>query len=210
VAAEALRRRLPSGLELDTFDGTAWVGVVPFRMAGVMRRPLPDLPGFASFAELNVRTYVTAGGKPGVWFFSLDASFLPVVWGGRILYRLPYHHARMRQEWRGEAWDFSSVRRAGAAQFVARYRPAGAPFLARAGTFEHWATERYCLYSLGGRTGLTRVEVHHAPWPLQPAEATVEENTLLAAAGLEPTTKTPRGLFSRGVHVVSFRPHAVR
>src|SRR5262245_19320311 len=81
--AMSIRAVLPAGIRLQEFDGTAWVGVVPFRMAGVMRRPLPDVPGFSSLHELNLRTYVEVGGKPGVWFFSLDADSSPLVFGGR-------------------------------------------------------------------------------------------------------------------------------
>ena len=97
-----LADRIPAGLRLETFDNSAWISVVPFRMADVMRRPLPSFPPFSSFPELNLRTYVTDGRKPGVWFFSLDADCRPVVWGGRHVYQLPYHLARMRfgADWR--------------------------------------------------------------------------------------------------------------
>src|SRR5690606_4642989 len=95
VDATELREKLPRGVHLQEFDGSAWVGLVPFRMAGVRRRLLPDLPPLDSFPELNLRTYVEAGGKPGVWFFSLDADCWPIVWGGRRIYDLPYSPARM-------------------------------------------------------------------------------------------------------------------
>lgn len=207
--ASALRGLLPSGLSLEEFDGSAWLGVVPFRMAGVMRRPLPDLPPFSSFPELNLRTYVTAGGKPGVWFFSLDADSWPIVFGGRWLYGLPYFSAAMTQRPQGNGFAFTSTRRHGEARFVGRYRPLGEPFLAERGTFEHWATERYCLYSRTPRGRLERVEVHHAPWPLQRAEIEIETNSILAAAGLSALSDEPRYLFSRGVDVVSFAPEVV-
>ena len=106
-----------------------------------------------------------------MWFFSLDADSWPIVWGGRNLYGLPYHGAAMRQRWTTDGWcSFSSRRRNGGVRFETRYRPSGDVFAAKAGSFEHWLAERYCLYAPGRRGGLTRVEVHHVPWPLQRAD----------------------------------------
>lgn len=202
VEATNLEALLPAGVELERFDGTAWIGLVPFRMAGVMRRPLPDLPFLSTFPELNVRTYVTVDGKPGVWFFSLDAASRTVVFGGRNFYNLPYHVARMRHR-ETEGWyAFSSLRCRDGARFEARFRPQGEPFFAELGTFEHWATERYCLYSHSPR-GLARVEVHHAPWPLQRVEM-ISEGNLLEPLGIEVLPGEPVCHFSSGVHVVSY------
>lgn len=207
--AQKIRALLPSGLRLQEFDGSAWIGLVPFRMAGVMRRPLPDIPSFSSFPELNLRTYVEVGGKPGVWFFSLDADSWPIVFGGRRIYNLPYFSARMQQHFSGGWYSYSSVRRSGDARFEARYRPVGDVFSAAAGTFEHWATERYCLYSFSDWRGLQRVEVHHAPWPLLRAEVVIEKSSMLLAAGIITLTDEPVVHFSSGVHVVSFPPEKV-
>jgi uncharacterized protein YqjF (DUF2071 family) len=206
IAADVLRPRLPAGLTLQEFDGSAWLGLVPFRMAGVMRRPFPDLPGFSGFPELNLRTYVECAGKPGVWFFSLDADSWPIVWGGRTLYGLPYHRAAMHHEIRDGWHCFASRRRAGAVEFRGRYRPVGEVFTTTPGTFEHWATERYCLYAGGVGRPLQRVQVHHVPWPVQRAEVEIEISDILAAAGLVPDLAPPRCHFSRGVHVVSYPP----
>jgi uncharacterized protein len=173
-------------------------------MAGVMRRPWPDIPYFSSFPELNLRTYVEADGKPGVWFFSLDADSLPIVLGGRLIYNLPYFTARMRQKWSAERCMFTSARRSSDASFAASYRPLGEVFFTKPGSFEHWATERYCLYSLSKGQGLCRVEVHHAPWPLQSAEVSIEQCSIFSAVGLEPLKTQPICHFSSGVHVVSF------
>lgn len=206
VEAWQLEQLLPPGLQLQQFDGSAWVGLVPFQMAGVMRRPLPDLPYVSSFQELNLRTYVERDGKPGVWFFSLDASSWPMVWGGRWVYGLPYFAARMRLVADGDAYEFFSERRAGRARFAARYRGIGEMFQARAGSFEHWATERYCLYSARSRSRIERVEVHHRPWPLQRAQVEIRENGMLTASGLVPQAdgEGPVVHFSPGVQVVSF------
>ena len=209
VPAETLRKLIPSGLTLQEFDGSAWVGLVPFRMAGVMKRPWPDLPGFSEFPELNLRTYVDVGGKPGVWFFSLDAASWPVVWGGRNLYRLPYFLAKMRQDFVDGGWNYSSRRNVGGTRFVARYRPVGGVFFAEPGTFEHWAAERYCLYSGGRGSSLRRVEVHHAPWPLQRADVAIETCEVLDAAGITPSEDAPVCHYSTGVDVVSFAAETI-
>lgn len=204
VEKSVLQRLLPEGLMPQEFEGSAWVGVVPFRMAGVMRRGLPDVPGFSSFLELNVRTYVEYQGRAGVWFFSLDTNSWPFVFGGRHVYGLPYHPAKMRQEV-ADGWNqFSSQRRGGNASFSARYRPQGEIGFAEAGSFEHWATERYCLYSHSSRRGMERVDVHHAPWPLRRAEVEIRENTLLDAAGISTDDSAPVYHFSSGVHVISY------
>jgi len=210
VVSDRLRKLIPHEVVLQEFDGSAWVGLVPFRMAGVMKRPLPDLPGFSEFPELNLRTYVEVGGKPGVWFFSLDAASWPVVFGGRNFYGLPYFSAKMRQERVDGWWDYSSRRRSGFARFSAWYPSIGDVFFAEQGTFEHWAAERYCLYSGGAGRGLSRVEVHHAPWPLQRAEVEIEACELLQAAGIEPTGDAPVCHFSRGVDVISFGVEKLR
>jgi len=208
VAAEKLAPLLPAGIHLDHFGGTAWIGLVPFRMAAVRRRTLPHVSLFGTFPELNVRTYVNVGGKPGVWFFSLDAASWPIVIGGRI-YNLPYYRARMRMI-RRDGWiDYTSSRFRSDTFFRGRYRPTGDVFFAQTGTFEHWATERYCLYAHSARRGLARMEVHHAPWPLQRANAEIDKCNLLEAAGISAPLAPPVCHFSAGVSVVSFPGIAV-
>ena len=204
VDSGLLRRRLPEGLRLEEFDGSAWVGLVPFRMSGVMLRPFPDLPGFSSFPELNLRTYVEADGKPGVWFFSLDADSWPIVYGGSRFYGVPYFHSRMNQEKFGGWFEYSCRRRDGTAGFRGRYRPIAAPFLPQRGSFEHWAAERYCVYSSLARDQLARTEVHHLPWPMQQAEVEIHESNILTAAGISTADEKPRCHFSTGVDVLTY------
>ena len=170
---------VPPGLRLDTFDGSAWLGVTPFRLTGLRLRGTLPLPGISSFLELNVRTYVTAGGKPGIWFFSLDASSRLAVEAARRAYRLPYHEARISAEERGELVDYRCARSESERPYVfeGRYRPVEAPDPAKAGTLEHFLTERYCLYA-EYEGELYRAEIHHPPWPLRPAEAEIELNTM--------------------------------
>ena len=176
--ADILRRWLPAGLELDLFEGHAYVGVVPFRMEGVAPRGLPEIPGLHAFPELNLRTYVTVGGKPGVWFFSLDAGQKLAVRVARGLFHLPYFDARMVVEQVGDRVGFSSVRANRSAAFKGAYRAVGPTYRSKPGTLESWLTERYCLYA-ADRAGLIyRGNIAHEPWPLQRAEAEIRVNTL--------------------------------
>jgi hypothetical protein len=203
VEASKLRHLVPAGLAIQEFDGTSWVGVVPFRMEGVMRRPLPYLPWVSAFPELNVRLYVTRRGRPGVWFLSLDASSRLAVWAARRFFHLPYFHARMRIGQEGDSFAYRSERRAcPAATFDAVYRPVSDPYLATPGTLEHWLTERYCLYACSPAGRLFRTEVHHRPWPLQRAEATLRTNGMLAPHGLSVGELPPLLHFSRRMDVV--------
>src|SRR3954469_14115718 len=146
LPAEELAPLIPAPLELDTFDGGAWLGVTPFEVTGLRLRGTPPAPLVSRFPELNVRTYVSLGGKPGIWFFSLDAASGAAVFAARRSYRLPYFRAAMRIARAGERVVSRSAR--GGARLEVAYGPAGAPRPAPAGTLEHWLTERYCLYTV--------------------------------------------------------------
>ena len=188
VPVEQLEHTLPVGLKLQTFEGSAWLGVVPFRMANVRATGLPQVPGTHRFLELNLRTYVTDGSRPGVWFYSLDCENPLAVRGARRAFHLPYQDARMRAIGRGDGLDYSSVRThlgQPPATFRAHYEPAGPTFQTVPGTLEHWLTERYCLYSAGRSGQLLRGEIRHPAWTLQPAEVHILENTLALPLGLE-------------------------
>jgi uncharacterized protein len=177
VPVEAVRAHVPAGLEVETHDGSAWVGITPFRLTGLRARGLLPLPRLSSFLELNVRTYVNAGDgeKPGIWFFSLDASSQVAVEAARRGYKLPYFHARMSAEHRGEWIDYECARRDEPGRvFSGRYRPTGQVFHAEPGTLEWFLTERYCLYTTDAGKRVLRAEIHHRPWPLQAAEAEIE------------------------------------
>jgi uncharacterized protein YqjF (DUF2071 family) len=181
VAEQQLRTLVPPPLEVETFDGSGWLGITPFRVTGLRLRGLPAVPVLSSFLELNVRTYVTYGGKPGIWFFSLDASSPLVVEGARRTYFLPYHRARMSAGRRGEWIEYACSRVASEGRpyvFEGRYRPVGDPAPPRPGSLEHFLVERYCLYALDDDEQLLRAEIHHPPWPLQEADAVIELNTM--------------------------------
>jgi uncharacterized protein YqjF (DUF2071 family) len=216
VEADALRARLPAGLELDTFDGAAWLAVVPFRMSGTRPRFIPRLPGLSDFPELNVRTYVRRGGLPGVWFFSLDAGNPFAVRGARRFFHLPYFDAEMRVGRAGPEADaeiaYASRRThagAPAAEFRARYAPAGPAYKAAPGTLDDWLTARYCLYAADGEGHLLRCDIHHRPWRLQPARADVEANTMAAPLGLDLTGRPPLLHFAARTEVVAWLPEFV-
>ncbi len=179
VPASLLAPLIPRGLTVDECDGRAWVAVVPFWMSGVTMRGVPPLPGLSTFPELNVRTYVRHGDRPGVWFFSLDAASRLTVFGGRLLFSLPYFYASMRVEQREGRIHFSS-KRAGGARFVATYGPAGPVQNAEPGSLEHFLTERYRLYA-AERDAVSFADIHHVPWPLQEGEVDFECNDMLAA-----------------------------
>lgn len=188
VDASVLRRLIPEGLELDLFDGQAYVGAVPFSMEGVTPRRVPALPALSAFPELNLRTYVKAGGKPGVWFFSLDAGQKLAVRVARRFFRLPYFDARFEIRNVGGGVEYSAVRThsgASSAAFVARYHPVGAVYRSAVGTLDSWLTDRYCLYSADGAGHVYRGEIDHEPWPLQGAAAEVQVNTLGDWLGIE-------------------------
>jgi uncharacterized protein YqjF (DUF2071 family) len=189
VPAESLRAAVPGRLELETFDGSAWLGVTPFEVRNLRLRVTPPVPFASTFPEVNVRTYVTYGGRPGIWFFSLDAASSLAVAAARRSYRLPYFRARMAIDREGERVRFRTMRSdAGApawAELRATYEPAGDPVPPAPGSLEHWLTERYCLYTLDERGRVLLAQIHHPPWPLQPARAAVEANTMAAEVGLE-------------------------
>ncbi len=208
VEPELLRRLIPDALTLDTYERRAWVSVTPFWINHLRPPGVPSLPWVSHFSEINVRTYVTFGGKPGVYFFSLDASHLSAVWGARVFYRLPYWQAAMKVEGRGKATiRYRSQRTHGPkpAEIELSYGPAARPFHARPGSLEHFLCERYCLYAFN-RKRLYRGEIHHLPWDLQEAHVALEKNTMARPAGIELPTKPDLAYFSRELKVLLWAP----
>ena len=211
VAPERLRELVPAALPLDTFDGQAWVGVVPFWMSGVRPRAVPGLPWISKFPELNVRTYVMLEDKPGVFFFSLDAARWLAVEAARML-MLPYFHARMRVRLRDAAVYYASDRihrGARPARLRMAYRPTGDVLNPVPGTLEYFVTERYCLYTCNPAGRPYRLEIQHPPWPLQPAEAEIRLNTMAAAARIELPDVAPLLHFVKRQDMVAWRLHRV-
>jgi uncharacterized protein YqjF (DUF2071 family) len=203
MRAAEIEELLPEGLEADVFQGSAWLGVVPFWMDKIQVHGLPSIPGARTFPELNLRTYVRdrRTASPGVYFFSLEASNLLAVMAGRGFYHLPYHWAQMRLKplkiESGGAREFSFYSRRllsrKPVRFAARYRGLGPTFKlaqSRPGTIEYFLTERYCLFTHDSMGRLLRANIHHVPWPLEQAEAEIEHNDLPGQIGLTlPDTK---------------------
>lgn len=206
VARDAVAGRIPGGLELDTYNDAAWLGVTPFRMTGVRPIYSPPIPTATDFPELNVRTYVRHKDTAGVFFFSLDAASKLAVKAARTATNLPYFHARMQEKRDRDEVHYTSVRSHGAkAEFRGSYRPTGLVEKARPGSLDYWLTERYSLFV--ERDGkLIRLDIEHEPWPLQPASADIEINTMTEAAGIPLPGEKPHVLFSRQLEVVAHWP----
>ena len=211
IPSSVLRPLVPPALRIQEFERTSWIGIVPFHMKGVMRRPGPDLPWISAFPELNLRLYVEHSGKPGVWFLSLDAANALAVWAARRFFHLPYFRADMQLTGLPDEVSYRSIRTSHpqGIEFGARYRPVSAPYEASPGSLEHFLTERYCLYAMTPAGRLLRAEVHHHPWPLQQAEADISRNDLLAPHGLSISESPALLHFSRRLDVVVWPPVGV-
>ncbi|MEX2271112.1 MAG: DUF2071 domain-containing protein [Vicinamibacterales bacterium] len=209
VDQQQLLSALPAGIELDIFEGQAWIGLVPFHMTNVAPRGVPALPWVSAFPELNVRTYVVAKERPGVYFFSLDAGNPVAVGLARSMLHLPYYSAVMsvtpRQDW----YDYRSRRVGGdgmqPAELDASYRPTGPVFEPAEGTLEHFLTERYCLYTVNPEHRLLRIDIHHAPWPLQTGEIVLNTNTMIEPTGVRLPDMAPLVHFAKRQDMVAWR-----
>ena len=203
VDEKLLAKLIPSKLSIDTYDGRAWIGVVPFTMWGIHASFLPPIPGTSAFHELNVRTYVHYRGEPGVWFFSLDAANRLAVWGARTFYHLPYFNARMSLAQHGKTIDYSSTRvdqRGAPADFQATWA-IGEPLpLAEPESLEFFLTERYCLYAFH-RDHLFRSRIFHRPWPLQNASLQSSRSTMITSLGIEQPPGEPLLHYAESIEV---------
>lgn len=210
VPRDVVRPLVPGHFPIDLHDGGAWIGVVPFHMTNVSARGVPSLPWVSAFPELNVRTYVRVDDRPGVFFFSLDAGNALAVRAARMALNLPYYSASMAVTPRGDGVEYRSRRqgKTGAA-FHAVYGPAGPASPPREGSLEYFLTERYCLYHVDRRGRPYRLEIHHPPWPLQPAHAQLLQNTMARASGLSLPDEAPLLHFARRQDMVAWAPTSV-
>jgi uncharacterized protein YqjF (DUF2071 family) len=202
VAPEAIQHLLPNGVRPDTYDGQAWIGVIAFRLDGIGLRGLPAVPPFNAFPEINVRTYVTYNGRPGVFFLSLDANNRAAMALARPWFRLPYTYSQISFLQEGDSFHFDSCRRgmgAPQAEFSGVYYPTGEPGAALTGTIEHFLTERYSFYTTNAKRELYRCDVFHQPWPLQQAKAAIQKNTMPASHGIQLPDTAPVLHYSSGV-----------
>ena len=183
VDPKRLQKHLPDGLEIDFFDGEAYVGVIPFMMKNVHPKGLVPLPGISTFAEFNVRTYVVKDGQHGVFFLTLDAKSLVTCLYANRAYGLAYRYAKARVKRHGDALTWTSRRSSDGAELIGSSMPNGPLQSAAAGSLEHFLFERYCLYTEHNGC-LRRGYVHHQPWRFQQVEVSLEANSLLESYGL--------------------------
>ncbi|MGH7550058.1 MAG: YqjF family protein [Gemmatimonadota bacterium] len=205
---ELVRPALPAPLDLDLYDGSAWIGIIPFTMSGVRLRGTPALPRLSAFPELNVRTYVRYRELSGVYFFSLDAGNRWAVAAARRWYRLPYYRARMQVHHRGEEIEYRSHRvhrGAAPAELELRYRATESASIPVPGSLDHWLVERYRLLTVSGGRVLA-AEIHHPAWRLRPAAVEFGVNTMTEGLGIELPASEPQLTFAKRQEVVVWPP----
>jgi uncharacterized protein YqjF (DUF2071 family) len=189
IREESLRPLIPGRLQIDTFDGSAWIAIIPFTMWDIRAFPpyLPPVPGLSRMHELNVRTYVHLDGVPGVLFFSLDANSSVAVMTARTFFHLPYFNARMKLEEKEKTIVYSSSRAeqhgAPRAEFDATWKIGETMPFTHPGSLDFFFTERYCLYT-AHKQKLYRCRIYHQPWPLQLAELSALNSTMIESHGL--------------------------
>jgi uncharacterized protein YqjF (DUF2071 family) len=219
VDVEATRRIIPPELDLDLYDAEAWISIVAFRITGARLRGIPRFAALPPFDEINVRTYVRDAAKHGVWFLSLDATNPLAVQAGRTGLHLPYVNARIEGAHNGATCTYRSNRSARTRNIhfeadahdarldvSARVEPEARTAAPR--TLEHWLAERYCFFTVDNRGRTLRGDVEHEPWPLHDATPTILENTLLAAANIEPLDNAPLTHASPGVTTRAWPLHS--
>ena len=212
VPTKTLWPLVPEALQIQEFDGTAWIGVVPFHMRGIARRLLPPVPWLSSFPELNVRTYVEMEAKPGVWFFSLDATNPLAVSAARRFFHLPYYRTEMEFSPSDDRITYQSrrVTRGSSPRFEGNYGPTSSADQSVPGSVDHWLTERHRLYAeaLDGR--IYRNEVHHVPWPLKRAQAEIEANSMTDPLGVVLEGPCATLHYGKRVDVILWSPERVQ
>lgn len=178
VLQNILTAKLPKGLELDTFQGKAWISILPFRVTNMHLRKIPPLPFFHSFLEINVRTYVKSNGLPGVYFFSLDANHFPAVFAARTV-TLPYFYANMNMKREKDTIHIESVRNNNSdIALKGSYKPISEGYFPERSSLSYWLMERYFLWS-SRKNMLFRGDIHHKPWKIQKAEAVLKKQNML-------------------------------
>ncbi|MCB1277644.1 DUF2071 domain-containing protein [Prosthecobacter sp.] len=200
--AAEIQRTLPPGLHVDTFQGDAWIAIVPFYMRGIRPRFCPPMPGISNFLEMNVRTYVhDEQGRPGVWFYSLDCNQPLAVWTARTFFHLPYQHARMAAPVVEGQIDYTCHRRGEPVESRYRYQVSGETYVAEPGSLEFFLAERYLLFAQTPR-GIRCGQVHHTPYPLADVKLdTWDVNPLLQAGFAAPQRPPDHLIGSPGVAV---------
>ncbi len=196
VPADVLRRVVPSKMELDSYGGTTWLTQIPMHMVDVHIRDLPPIPGTATFPEINFRTYVIVNGVPGIVFLSIDADSAFAAWAAETFFKLPYVDAKASFDRDADGTcHLESHRPASSrfkeAQFRGHYRPTGSPKPAAPGSLDEWLTARLHMFVQLDDGIVLRGDIHHPPWQIQTVEATIEQNTIPQAGGLDVDPRAP-------------------
>lgn len=201
VPLDEMRKHVPADLSIDTFNGTAWLSMLPMHMEDLHFRWLPPIPGTSDFPEINLRTYVTVNGQPAVYFFSLDSSSRLGALVARFFFHTPYVYAKMTLD-EGEWFHLTSRRKksrhANAAELDIRYRPVGEPKQPAADSLAHFLVERYTAIAETKPGVIYSGPVDHAPWQLTDAEVDVRANTVPQAVGFDVAGSKPEIHFSWG------------
>ncbi|MFC4619557.1 YqjF family protein [Camelliibacillus cellulosilyticus] len=213
IPFEKLRPHIPSSLQIDTFNGTAWIGIILFVLEGIYPRGISFISLTPKFPEINVRTYVKRDGKPGIYFMSIDVENWASLKIAKRWYRLPYHSAQISFRKEGRIFHCHSIRKGignNSISFEGKYAPVSEVYLSKKGTLDHWLTERYCLFSSKNKVGIYCGEIHHQPWPLQKAEIEVVKNTLFTPFHFDLSEVRPIAYFSTGVDSLMWNIRKVR
>jgi len=209
VDPQVLRPLIPTALDIDTFEGQAWIGLTPFRVEDIRLGPLPPLPGLNCFNEVNVRTYVVHDGVPGLWFFSLDASMLAAAVAARLFFMLPYFLANIDFAQQTQQFDFKSERLGPPrADLRVSWRTGDRLRDPDAEALAFFLVERYCYFTIDG-ADVYQTRIYHHPWILEEAEVSEFSTTLLSALGLPAPAARPLTHFSRALPVDIWAPQIV-
>ena len=201
-----LRSLVPPELEIDTFEGQAYVTMIPMHMNNIHLHDLPAVPGTREFPEINLRTYVRMNDEPGIFFFTIDSGSSFASWVARHTFFLPYIYSKMSFREESDGFHLESKRpnshHAKKAEFSGSYHPVGEEYQTREGTLEHFLVERYAMYDKGPGGDFFKGNVQHPPWRIQKAEANIEINTVPEAAGIDLGDAVPMLLFAYNTEVL--------
>ncbi|MEH7125174.1 DUF2071 domain-containing protein [Bacillus sp. JJ1532] len=201
IPSEKLRKHIPASLEIDTFNGSAWLGIIVFVMDGIYPRGLPNISILPKFQEINVRTYVKCNGKSGIYFLSLDVCDWASYTIAKRWLRLPYQSAQISIEKKGQNFHYKSIRKRKTKYEITidgTYKPLEEVYLPKEGTLDHFLTERYCFFSSNNGIHTYCLEIHHQPWQLQKTEIEIYKNTLFTPFNIDVNKVTPISHFSKG------------
>lgn len=202
IPVEKLRPHIPSSLQIDTFNGSAWLGIILFVLEGIFPFEIPSISLTPKFPEINVRTYVKYDGKPGIYFLSIDVMNWASLKIAKNWYHLPYHSSQIFFQKEEQKFHCHSIRKGNEntpISFKGKYAPVSEVYFPKEGTLDHWLIERYCLYSSNNGINIYCGDIHHRPWPLQKAKIELVKNTLFTPFHFDLFEEKPIAHFSIGV-----------